>query len=160
MPLVWLHMKRVYTGAPEFTPWEVIRIRKSHRRHNGQKKRNKRTNNDLQNITQKTNGRVTWFSRGELRCSGIYSLHMQPYQRHKWKTKLFTFMNLSFYSFSFGHCVVCVIYGFGLPLWYLQTLLGSDLYLSPRFKVGNYLCSQIEYQYSNTIKQWPPLLMK
>jgi hypothetical protein len=37
----------------------VIRIRKSHRRHNGQKKRNKRTNNDLQNITQKTNGRVT-----------------------------------------------------------------------------------------------------
>ena len=32
---------------------------------------------------------------------------------------------LSFYAFSFGHCVVCPssIYGFWFPLWYLQTLL-------------------------------------
>ena len=32
---------------------------------------------------------------------------------------------LSFCSFSFGHCVVCSssIYGFWLPLWYLQILL-------------------------------------
>ena len=31
---------------------------------------------------------------------------------------------LSFCNFSFGHCVVCPsIYGFWLPLWYLQTLL-------------------------------------
>jgi hypothetical protein len=32
---------------------------------------------------------------------------------------------LSFCTFSFGHCVVCSssIYGFRLPLWYLQTLL-------------------------------------
>ena len=32
---------------------------------------------------------------------------------------------LSFCTFSFGHCVVCSssIYGFVLPLWYLQTLL-------------------------------------
>ena len=31
---------------------------------------------------------------------------------------------LSFCTFSFGHCVVCCsIYGFWLPLWYLQTLL-------------------------------------
>jgi hypothetical protein len=32
---------------------------------------------------------------------------------------------LSFCPFSFGHCVVCSssIYGFWLPLWYLQTLL-------------------------------------
>ena len=31
----------------------------------------------------------------------------------------------SFSTFSFGHCVVCssLIYGFWLPLWYLQTLL-------------------------------------
>jgi hypothetical protein len=38
---------------------------------------------------------------------------------------------LSFCTFSFGHCVVCSssIYGFWLPLWYLQTLL--------RIKVGN-----------------------
>jgi hypothetical protein len=32
---------------------------------------------------------------------------------------------LSFYTFLFGHCVVCSssIYGFWLHLWYLQTLL-------------------------------------
>jgi len=32
---------------------------------------------------------------------------------------------LSFCTFSFGHCVVCPssMYGFWLPLWYLQTLL-------------------------------------
>ena len=31
---------------------------------------------------------------------------------------------LSFCPFSFGHCVVCSssLYGFRLPLWYLQTL--------------------------------------
>jgi hypothetical protein len=35
---------------------------------------------------------------------------------------------LSFCTFSFGHCVVCSsIYGFLLPLWYLQTLLTGDL---------------------------------
>ena len=34
---------------------------------------------------------------------------------------------LSLYTFSFGHYVVCPssIYGFRLPLWYLQTLLRS-----------------------------------
>jgi len=39
----------------------VVRIRKSkkNRQHNGQKKKYKRTNNDLQNITQKTKDRVT-----------------------------------------------------------------------------------------------------
>ena len=35
---------------------------------------------------------------------------------------------LSFCTFSFGHCVVCSsIYGFWLPLWYLQTLLANCL---------------------------------
>jgi hypothetical protein len=35
---------------------------------------------------------------------------------------------LSFCTFSFGHCVVCSsIYGFWLPLWYLQTLLANHL---------------------------------
>ena len=31
---------------------------------------------------------------------------------------------LSFYTFSFGHCIVCSssIYGFWLPSWYLQVL--------------------------------------
>jgi len=38
----------------------VIRIYKSKdRQHNGQKKKEKRTNNDLQNITHKTKDRVT-----------------------------------------------------------------------------------------------------
>ena len=34
---------------------------------------------------------------------------------------------LSFCTFPFGHCVVCSssIYGFWLPLWYLQTLLAN-----------------------------------
>jgi hypothetical protein len=38
----------------------VIRIRKSkkNRQHNGQKKKDKRKNNDLQNITQKTKDRA------------------------------------------------------------------------------------------------------
>ena len=52
----------------------IIRIRKSkNRQHNGQKKRDKRTNNDLQNTTQKTNDRVTRTPLkigGELRCYG------------------------------------------------------------------------------------------
>jgi len=36
---------------------------------------------------------------------------------------------LSFYTFSFDHCVVCSssIYGFWLPLWYLQTLLMTGI---------------------------------
>jgi hypothetical protein len=34
----------------------------------------------------------------------------------------------SFSTFSFGHCVVCssLIYGFWLPLWYLQTVRTQD----------------------------------
>jgi hypothetical protein len=37
---------------------------------------------------------------------------------------------LSFCAFSFGHCFVCYssIYGFWLPLWYLQTLLIGVVY--------------------------------
>jgi hypothetical protein len=40
---------------------EAIRIRilKKNKQHNGQKKKDKRTNNDLQNITHKTTDRVT-----------------------------------------------------------------------------------------------------
>ena len=39
----------------------IIRFRKSkkNRQHNDQKKKEKRTNNDLQNITQKTKDRAT-----------------------------------------------------------------------------------------------------
>ena len=39
----------------------ILRIRKSkNRQHNIQKKKNKRTNNDLQHNTHKTNDRVLW----------------------------------------------------------------------------------------------------
>ena len=44
---------------------------------------------------------------------------------------------LSFCPFSFGHCVVCPssIYGFWLPIWYIQTLLP---YLSGGVKSPSY----------------------
>jgi hypothetical protein len=44
---------------------------------------------------------------------------------------------LSFCTFSFGHCVVCSsIYGFWLPLWYLQTLLirNRNAYSSRKYR--------------------------
>ena len=51
---------------------EVIRSRKSKdRQYNGQKKKDKRPNNDLQTITQKTKVRATRTpikNRGDLRC--------------------------------------------------------------------------------------------
>ena len=51
---------------------------------------------------------------------------------------------LSFCTFSFGHCVVCSssIYGFWLPLWYLQTLLTklSRVYLLFSLFINFYLC--------------------
>jgi hypothetical protein len=53
---------------------EVIRIRISKdSQHNGQKKKYKGTNNDLQNITHKSKDRVTRTplkTKNELRCSG------------------------------------------------------------------------------------------
>ena len=53
----------------------IIRIRKSRkdRKHNGQNKKEIRTNNDLQSITHKTKDRVTRTpvkTAGELMCSG------------------------------------------------------------------------------------------
>jgi hypothetical protein len=55
---------------------------------------------------------------------------------------------LSFCTFSFGHCVVCSssIYGFWLPLWYLQTLLRgiSSMY-------GKILLFCFRHYISNTI---------
>ena len=56
-------------------PKGVIRIRKSKkdRQHNGQNKKDKRTNNDLQSITHNTKDRVTLIplkTGGELGCFG------------------------------------------------------------------------------------------
>ena len=53
----------------------IIRIRKSKkdRQHNGKKKKDERTNNNLQNITHKTKDRVIRTplkTGGELRCFG------------------------------------------------------------------------------------------
>jgi hypothetical protein len=51
----------------------VIRMSKKDRQHNGQKKRDKSTHNDLQNNTHKTKDRVTrtpLSTEGELRRSG------------------------------------------------------------------------------------------
>jgi hypothetical protein len=50
---------------------------------------------------------------------------------------------LSFCIFSFGHCCVCSssIYGFWLPLWYLQTLLSWIHIVSKSKKLAlMYLC--------------------
>jgi 3-polyprenyl-4-hydroxybenzoate decarboxylase len=51
-----------------------IRISKKNRQHNGQKKKYKRTNNDLQNIQIKDRVTRTPLNSGdELRCSGRVS---------------------------------------------------------------------------------------
>jgi hypothetical protein len=51
----------------------------------------------------------------------------------------------SFCNFSFGHCVVCSssIYEFGLPLWYLQTLLKRN------FKNIYYYCGRSWVRFTN-----------
>ena len=50
---------------------------------------------------------------------------------------LFSFSHCVVCSFSFSHCVVCSfsIYGFWLPLWYLQTLLTDFSQLDIRVRV-------------------------
>ena len=50
----------------------------------------------------------------------------------------FAYRCLSFCTFSFGHCVVCSssIYGFVLPLWYLQTLLDYHQCLNVLFIIS------------------------
>ena len=59
--VVMLTLRRV-SRRVWFYQREVIKIHKSKKDklHNGQKKRDKRTNNDLQTITQKTTNRATW----------------------------------------------------------------------------------------------------
>jgi hypothetical protein len=54
---------------------------------------------------------------------------------------------LSFCTFSFGHCFVCSssIYGFWLPLWYLQTLLYPHLFNLSFFKNNVYIYVPIVY---------------
>jgi hypothetical protein len=49
---------------------------------------------------------------------------------------------LSFCPFSFGHCVVCPssIYGFWLPIWFLQILLNLIMKCGLRFCFIWYVC--------------------
>ena len=69
----WLFQFQRKRSEEEFEDTNgVIRILKSKDRH-GQKKKNKRTNNDLQNITHKTKDQVTRSplkTVDELGCSG------------------------------------------------------------------------------------------
>jgi hypothetical protein len=95
-------------------PKGVIRSRKlkKEKQHNGQKKKDKRPNNNLQNITSSnTNPTINWVWTQVLRRIKCFLFHM-------WQPSAFC-------PFSFGHCVVFLssIYGFWLPLWYLQTFL-------------------------------------
>jgi hypothetical protein len=73
--LLILFHKESYVKQDKFEDTKgIIGICKSKdRQHNGQKKKDERTNNDLQNITQKTKDRVTRTplkTGGELRFSG------------------------------------------------------------------------------------------
>ena len=56
-------------------------------------------------------------------------------------------------SFSFGHCVVCSssIYGFWLPLWYLQTLLCVYLFLKIDFRVKTFWWEIIRSTWTNIL---------
>jgi len=59
MENVYLYMESTMQEEFEDTKWVIIiQISKENRQHNGQKKKYKGTNNDLQN-THKTNDRVT-----------------------------------------------------------------------------------------------------
>ena len=68
------HVSNIKKGEEFEDTKEVIRIciSKKNRQHNGQKKKDKRTNNDLQNIAHKTKDRVTRTPlkiEGDLICS-------------------------------------------------------------------------------------------
>jgi hypothetical protein len=74
----WIYILLNWFEQEEFEDTKgVMRIRKSkNRQHSGQKKKDERTINDLQNITHKTKDRVTRTplkTGGELRCSGRVS---------------------------------------------------------------------------------------
>jgi hypothetical protein len=76
-------------GRRGWTDQEVIRIRKSKkdRQQNGQKKKDKKTNNDLQNITHKTKDRVT----RTLLITGVNSgAPLVPDLGYSWSKKLDT----------------------------------------------------------------------
>jgi hypothetical protein len=79
------------------------------------------------------------YSTGLRRASESCSLHTRHHMSYVSGVRVIRSLGLcvcfvdcclSFCPFSFDHCVVCssLIYGFWLPLWYLQTLLRSNVY--------------------------------
>jgi hypothetical protein len=65
---------------------------------------------------------------------------------------------LFFCSFSFGHCVVCSssIYGFWLPLWYLQTLLTQCwLPISTKQTITSHLYLLNKNKTYTCVLKWP-----
>jgi hypothetical protein len=65
---------------------------------------------------------------------------------------------LFFCSFSFGHCVVCSssIYGFWLPLWYLQTLLTQCwLPISTKRTITSHLYLLNKNKTYTCVLKWP-----
>ena len=60
---------------------------------------------------------------------------------------------LSFYAFSFGDCVIfSSIYGFWLPLWYLQTRL--TYFLLIKWKTNNYHAVELFPKSNRKIVNW------
>jgi hypothetical protein len=109
------------------------RISKKNRQHNGQKKKYKRTNNDLLNIHIKLRSSNTNLTKngGELRCSGRVSSSWSTNFDYPfgifWPLCCLFFFDIQILItplVSFGHCVVCSssIYRFWLPLWYLLVI--------------------------------------
>ena len=101
----WFSTKRT---SLYFNQWKQIKLTKEksnrHRRRMDTEKQNQATKNRTKQTTIFSGLRVT---RSIVLCV------------------CFVDRCLSFCTFPFGHCVVCSssIYGFWLPLWYLQTLL-------------------------------------
>ena len=109
----------------------LIRIRKSkkNRQHNDQKDKQRSTKHICK--TKDRVNRTPIKPGGELRCSGRVSSSCSTSDTLVRSDLLVVsapiqyIYSFPFCTFSFGHCDVCssAIYGFCLPLWYLQTLL-------------------------------------
>jgi hypothetical protein len=58
---------------------------------------------------------------------------------------------------SFGHCVVCSIYGFWLPFWYLLAIVLSVRYTDSDYSFGIFwpLCCDNQNPYIEQTTQWP-----
>ena len=101
----------------------VIKIRKSrkNRQHNGQKKKYERTNNDLQNITNKIR-RVTLNPGDELRCAGRVSSVCYISGTHLFRTAYC----INHLQISPSRIKVWYFVGYGRLDWYHGGQCGKD----------------------------------